>query len=273
MTLIAQITDLHIRPRGLACYRVSETNMLAERAVAALNALAPQPDAVVVTGDLADAPDEREYAGVQRILSRIKAPVFVIPGNHDSPAMMRDLLTGVGPIDQGSDSKVHYAVDIGDVRLVALDSSVPGKPHGELGSAQLAWLEHTLAESDRPTLIAIHHPPAATGIAHMDRIGLKDSDALAALLSRNSHVERIMCGHIHRTIIASVGGTVMTLAPSTGHQVHLDIADREPGRFIMEPPGFFLHHHTRGSGVVSHLAYIEAFPGPFPFFADEGVSW
>ena len=136
MTLIAQITDLHIRPRGLACYRVSETNMLAERAVAALNALDPQPDAVVVTGDLADAPDDREYAGVQRLLSRLKAPVYVIPGNHDSPAMMRELLSDVGPIDQGSTDKIHYAVDIGDVRLVALDSSVPGKPHGKLGEAQ-----------------------------------------------------------------------------------------------------------------------------------------
>jgi Icc protein len=273
MTLIAQITDLHIRPRGLACYRVSETNMLAERAVAALNALDPQPDAVVVTGDLADAPDDREYAGVQRLLARLKAPVFVIPGNHDSPAMMRELLSDLGPIDQGTRDKIHYAVDIGDVRLVALDSSVPGKPHGELGEAQRVWLDRTLAQSDRPTLIAVHHPPAATGIAHMDRIGLKDSAELAQILRRHPHVERVMCGHIHRTIIASVGGTVMTLAPSTGHQVHLDIADSEAGKFIMEPPGFFLHHHTPESGVVTHLAYVEAFPGPFPFFSDEGVSW
>ena len=273
MTLIAQITDLHIRPRGLACYRVSETNMLAERAVAALNALDPQPDAVVVTGDLADAPDDREYAGVQRLLSRLKAPVYVIPGNHDSPAMMRELLSDVGPIDQGSTDKIHYAVDIGDVRLVALDSSVPGKPHGKLGEAQLAWLDRTLAESDRPTLIAVHHPPAATGIAHMDRIGLADTDALAEVLSSHSHVERLLCGHVHRPIIAGFAGTVMTLAPSVAHQVVLDFADEAPSMFNFEPPAYFLHRYTPTAGLVTHMAYVESHPGPFPFWSDEGVSW
>lgn len=273
MTLIAQITDLHIRPRGLACYRVSETNMLARRAIEALNAFDPQPDAIVVTGDLADAPDEREYAGVQRLLSRLKAPVYVLPGNHDSVRLMRENLSGFGPIQEGENGKMHYAVDIGDIRLIALDSAVPGAPHGELGEAQIAWLDRTLAESDRPTLVALHHPPALTGIAHMDRIGLKDAAAFAGVVSRHAHVARVMCGHIHRTIIASVGGTVMTLAPSTGHQVHLDILDKGEGEFIMEPPAFFMHHHTRDSGVVSHLAYVEKFAGPYPFFADEGVSW
>ena len=273
MTLIAQITDLHIRPRGLACYRVSETNTLARRAIEALNAFDPQPDAIVVTGDLADAPDAREYAGVQRLLSRLKAPVYVLPGNHDSVKLMRESLSGFGPIHEGENGKMHYAVDIGDVRLIALDSAVPGAPHGELGEAQIAWLDHTLAESDRPTLVALHHPPALTGIAHMDRIGLKDATAFAGVISRHGHVARVMCGHIHRTIIASVGGTVMTLAPSTGHQVHLDILDKGEGEFIMEPPAFFMHHHTRESGVVSHLAYVEKFAGPYPFFADEGVRW
>ncbi|WP_186389337.1 MULTISPECIES: phosphodiesterase [unclassified Stappia] len=273
MTLIAQITDLHVRPSGLACYRVSETNMLARRAVEALNALDPQPDAVVITGDLADGPDLREYAGVQRLISRIKAPVYVLPGNHDSTAMMRETLIGVGPINEGENGKMHYAVDIGDVRLVALDSAVPGAPHGTLGEAQLAWLDQALSASDRPTLIALHHPPARTGIGHMDRIGLTDSDAFAEVISRHSHVQRVMCGHVHRTIVAAVGNTIMTLCPSTAHQVVLDLADRGEGQFVMEPPAFFLHRHTQDSGVVSHLAYVESHRGPFPFYADEGVSW
>lgn len=273
MTLIAQITDLHVRPSGLACYRVSETNMLARRAVEAVNALDPQPDAVIITGDLADTPDPREYGGVQRLVSLIKAPVYVLPGNHDSATMMRETLIGVGPINEGENGKMHYAVDIGDVRLIALDSSVPGAPHGNLGEAQLAWLDATLAASTRPTLIALHHPPALTGIAHMDTIGLADSAAFSAVVSRHAHVRRIMCGHVHRAIIASVGHTVMTLCPSTAHQVHLDFVDRGHGHFIMEPPAFFLHHYAPESDVVSHLAYVERFPGPFPFFADEGVSF
>lgn len=272
MTLIAQITDLHLRPRGLACYRVSETNMLAGRAIATLNALDPKPDAVVITGDLADKPDPHEYEGVQRLVNRLKVPVYVIPGNHDSTRMMREILTGVGPINQGAGDKIHYAVEIGGLRLVALDTSVGGPPHGTLGDAQLDWLDATLSANNMPTLIAMHHPPAVTGLKHMDGIGLTDSAAFTEIVARHPHVERIMCGHVHRTIITSVGGRVMTLAPSTGHQVNLDLSDRDDGQFIMEPPAFFLHQQME-TGVVSHLAYVEAYPGPFPFYADENVSW
>lgn len=273
MTVIAHVTDLHLRPRGLACYRVSETNMLAARAVDALNALRPQPDAIVLTGDLADTPNAQEYAGVQRLVDRLSAPVYVVPGNHDSTLLMREILTDVGPIAEGSASKMHYAVDIGAVRLVALDTSVPGAPHGKLGADQLAWLDRTLSASDRPTLIAMHHPPAATGIRHMDRIGLADGAAFAEIVGRHPHVARVMCGHVHRTIVTAIGGTIMTLAPSTAHQVKLDLGDGDDGEFVMEPPAFFLHTFSSGIGVVSHLAYVDAWPGPFPFFADEGVSW
>ncbi|MCA1297448.1 phosphodiesterase [Stappia indica] len=273
MTVIAQISDLHIRPQGLACYRVSETNMLAERAMSALNRLDPQPDAIIVTGDLADMPDPREYAGVQRLLASLKAPVYVLPGNHDSTAMMRERLTGVGPIGEGTADKMHYAVTIGDVRLIALDSSVPGAAHGELGPDQLAWLDRTLGADTTPTLIAVHHPPKSLGIEHMDQIGLQDGEAFAEVVGRHPHVARILCGHVHRTIIAEVGGRVMTLAPSTGHQVALAFGDDAPAHFIMEPPGYFLHRFTEQSGVISHLAYVEPFPGPYPFFADEGVDW
>ena len=274
MTVLAQITDLHLRPRGLTCYRVSDTNMLAERAIRALLALNPRPDAVVVTGDLTDRDDPREYALARQLLGRLPMPVFVIPGNHDSSSGMRAALSDYPGIrDCGDAEKIRYAADIGPVRLIALDSHVPSKPHGLIGSAQLAWLDERLAESDRPTLIAVHHPPAVTGIQHMDSIGLTDSEALAAVISKHPHVARLMCGHVHRPVVTAFAGTIMTLAPSTAHQVVLDTTDNTHGMFNFEPPAFFLHHMTRAGGLVTHTAYVEPFPGPFPFFADEGVIW
>ncbi|GGB44488.1 3',5'-cyclic adenosine monophosphate phosphodiesterase CpdA [Roseibium aquae] len=275
MTLLAQITDLHLRPRGLACYRVSDTNMFAERAVHALLALPQRPDAVIVTGDLTDRDDPREYALARTLLGRLPMPVYVLPGNHDSSAGMRQSLHDFpGIVDLEPDQgKIHYTVDAGDLRIVGLDTHVPGQPYGELGSAQISWLDRVLGETERPTVIALHHPPAATGITHMDDIGLRDTEAFAAAVSRHAHVQRILCGHVHRPIVTSFAGTIMTLAPSTAHQIALDFSPTAPAMFNFEPPAYFLHQLGEGGTLTTHLAYIEHFPGPHHFFADDGVTW
>lgn len=273
MTLIAHMTDLHLRPRGLACYRVSDTNMLAERAIRALNALDTRPDALVITGDLTDRSDPREYAVARQLLSRLQMPVYLLPGNHDSTDGMRREMAGYPGLSETGDGKICYTADIGACRLVVLDTHLAGSPCGELGREQLAWLDDRLREDRRPTLIALHHPPALSGIRHMDAIGLTDAAALAEVLSPHAHVERILCGHLHRPIIASFAGKVMTLAPSTGHQVVLDLTEESPAQFNFEPPAYFLHYHSDETGVVSHMAYVENFPGPFSFFADDGVVW
>lgn len=273
MTLIAHMTDLHLRPRGLACYRVSDTNMFAERAIRALKSLVPAADALVITGDLTDRSDPREYALARSLLSRLEMPVFLVPGNHDSSSDMRREMAGFPGLDTEIDGKICYAADIGDIRLIALDTHLPGSPAGELGRAQLDWLEEQLRKDRRPTLVALHHPPALSGIRHMDAMGLTDAPALAEVVAPHSHVERFLCGHLHRPIIASFAGRIMTLAPSTGHQVVLDLTEDGPSMFNFEPPAFFLHHHSEETGVVSHMSYIEEFPGPYHFFADEGVTW
>ncbi|GAB2187121.1 phosphodiesterase [Roseibium sp. LAB1] len=273
MTLIAHMTDLHLRPRGLPCYRVSDTNMLAERAIRSLQSLSPKPDALVITGDITDRNDPREYALARAILSRVDMPVYLIPGNHDGTEVMRRELAGFPGLSGNLDDKICYTADIGDIRLIALDTHIPGNPRGRLGQAQLDWLENQLSECSRTTLIALHHPPALSGIRHMDDIGLVDADALAEVVSPHGHVARFLCGHLHRPIIASFAGKVMTLAPSTGHQVVLDLTEDGPAMFNFEPAAYFLHYHSSKTGVVSHMAYVEAYPGPHHFFADEGVVW
>ncbi|MES0808700.1 phosphodiesterase [Roseibium sp. SCPC15] len=273
MTLIAQITDLHLRPRGLACYRVSDTNMFAERAVRALRSQTPKPDAIVLTGDLTDRSDPREYAVARELLSQLDMPVFLVPGNHDSSEGMRREMRDFPGISETTAGKIHYTADIGEVQLVALDTHLLGRPQGEVGEDQLRWLQDALSKNTRPTLIALHHPPALSGIVHMDNMGLLDADALAEVIAPYDHVERLVCGHLHRPIIASFAGKVMTLAPSTGHQVVLDLTENGPAMFNFEPAAYFLHYHSQKTGVVTHMAYVENFPGPHHFFADEGVVW
>lgn len=90
MPLIAQITDLHLRPRGLPALRVVETNMLVARVVERLLAFRPALDAVLVTGDITDQADEREYATAREVLAPLGSRLLPLPGNHDIPGLIRE---------------------------------------------------------------------------------------------------------------------------------------------------------------------------------------
>ncbi len=267
--LICQLTDLHIRPEGIPANRVVETNMLTERALRAVAALRPAPDVVLLTGDLTECGLAEEYALLARMLRRhITQPVYAIPGNHDRREAFRD---GLGHLPGVTDdpSHVSYIVENHPVRLIMLDSVVPGAGHGMLGPAQLDWLDRALATAPtHPTLIGIHHPPFACGIAHMDRIMLRDSAAFANVIARHRQVCRIVCGHHHRPIMGQVAHAIATVAPSVAHQSELDLQADAEGMIVLEPPAYQLHLWRDDIGMVSHTAYVEAAAGPYPFVND-----
>jgi len=261
--LIAQLTDLHVRPPGQACYRVVETTMLAERALRAVARRPPAPDVVLITGDLTDCGLPEEYGVVATLLRRYAAaPVFCIPGNHDR----REAMIAHLPDTRHADGFVQYAVEDYPVRLIMLDTVVPGHAHGELCARRLAWLDRTLAaRPDRPTIIAMHHPPFICGIGHMDAISLREPGAFAAVLARHPQVERVVCGHHHRPVVTRIARAVVSIAPAVAHQVELDLRPDAPSAFVLEPPAYQLHHWSAEHGLVSHTAYVEDYPGPFPF--------
>jgi len=267
--LICQLTDLHVRPVGKAANRVSETNMMTERALRAVARFTPRPDVVLITGDLTECGLDAEYATLAQLLRKwLPMPVFVIPGNHDRRVTFRDGLKHL-PGVPADPHYIQYAVDEYPVRLVMLDTIVPGAGHGELRDEQLAFLDRTLgAVPTKPTLVAMHHPPFACGIAHMDRINLRNAQQFAAIIARHPQVERIVCGHHHRPIVAQVAHTIASISPSVVHQVEMSLDPHDPGSFVFEPPAFQLHRWTSADGIVSHTVYVEDFPGPYPFVND-----
>jgi 3',5'-cyclic-AMP phosphodiesterase len=267
--LICQLTDLHVRPAGKPANRVSETNMFTERAFRAVARLNPSPDVVVITGDLTDCGLDEEYANLNRLLRKfLPMPVFVIPGNHDRRGNLRAGLKHL-PGVAVDPHYVQYTVDEYPVRLVMLDTLVPGAGHGELGPEQLEFLDRALAAApDKPTIVGMHHPPFACGIAHMDRINLRNIPGFAAIIGRHRQVERIICGHHHRPIVARLAHAIASIAPSVAHQVEMTLNPHDSGAFNFEPPAFQLHRWTAADGIVSHTVYVEDFPGPYPFIND-----
>jgi Icc protein len=268
--IIAHLTDLHVRPRGLAAMRVCETNMLTERALEAVQRLRPQPDALVISGDLAANGLAEEYANLADMLDRlIDIPVYVIPGNHDDRKMLKQHL-GHLPHIGSLDEFVQYSVEDLPVRLVLLDTLVPGSPAGALCDNRLAWLDATLsAESHKPTIVVMHHPSFPCGLTHMDAIILAEPARFTAIIARHPQVRLVLAGHHHRQITSHVAHAVGIVGPGVAHIVELDLfGDAEP-MWNLEPAAFLLHAWVEGAGIVTHTAQVERACGPFPFRADE----
>lgn len=242
--------------------------MLTERALRALRNLPQPPDAIVISGDLTDCGLASEYAVLSEMLQRlIKVPVLLIPGNHDRREVMRAELRHLPGMND--DPKfIQYAVETLPLRLVMLDTVVPGEEYGDLCPARLEWLDKTLsARPERPTVVVMHHPPFVTGIRHMDSLGLRHADAFAAIIGRHRQVQRILCGHHHRPIVAPFAHAIASVAPSVAHQVELDLWTDGPATWTLEPPAFQILLYEEGRPIVTHTAYVESFPGPFPFLA------
>jgi 3',5'-cyclic-AMP phosphodiesterase len=270
--LIAQLTDLHVCARGRPASRVSETNMFAERAFRAVAAAADRPDVVLLTGDLTENGLAAEYRELAGMLRRFPLPVFVIPGNHDRRGPLREHL-GDLPLVCSDPTFVHYVVEDHPLRLVMLDTLVPGGGHGELCDERLRFLDRALAAApERPTMVAMHHPPFRSGIVHMDEIALRDAERFAAVIARHRQVERIVCGHVHRTIFARLAHAIVSVAPSVAHQVDFTLAPDGPAGLIFEPPAYHFHRWTPQTGVVTHMVYVDQFRGPFPFVSDNPSS-
>lgn len=262
--LIAQITDLHVKGSDRLVYQRVDTAQFLRAAVAQIAALTPLPDIVVVTGDLTDSGRPEEYAALREILAGLPMPIFVLPGNHDERNALRDAFAADGYLPR--DGFLNYTIEDYPLRIVALDTVLPGSDGGLLCEERLAWLERTLAAApDRPTLIIMHHPPFRTGITQSDTLGLVGAGALREIVGRHDQVERLLCGHVHRSIHVRFAGTIASTAPSTAHQVALDLRPDGPSVFVMEPPGYQLHLWDEGTGLVSHTAVIGDFAGPFPY--------
>lgn len=270
--LIAQVTDTHLRPRGSVAYGKVDTVSSLERCIAHLNELKPAPDVVLMTGDLTDKGTLEETGLLREIVAPLTAPVFLIPGNHDRREALRQVFGDLGYLP-AEGTFLHYVIEDYPLRMIGLDTVVPGAPHGELCAERLAWLAARLEEApERPTLLFMHHPPFRTGLDFMDSLKCRNGEALGALIEQHRQVERIVCGHVHRSIQLQWHGTTASIAPSSSHAVTLDLVGEPYPSYMLEPPSCALHLWLEGTGLVSHLSFIGGDYGPHPFVDADG-NW
>jgi 3',5'-cyclic AMP phosphodiesterase CpdA len=237
--LIAQISDMHLRACGRLLHGEVDTAQALAAAIDHLLGLVPAPDLVLATGDLTDFARPEDYRALRLALDRLPMPVYVIPGNHDEREALRAAFADQGYLPATGEF-LHYAIDGWPLRLVGLDTVIPGEVGGGLCAARLAWLDARLGEQpERPTLIFMHHPPVPTGIGFMDTPPFAGRAALKALLARHRQVRQIIAGHVHRTIHIPWDGVAVAVAPSTAYQMALAIQPGD-GFFLTDQPAAML---------------------------------
>jgi 3',5'-cyclic AMP phosphodiesterase CpdA len=240
--IIAQLSDIHADGTREALARL-------ETVLAWLRPLAP--DAVIVSGDLAEDGELKSYADVAERLGSLQAPVQVVPGNMDAHAPLRRVYGGEhGWGEQGALNSVR---DAGPLRLIGLDVTVSGQHHGDAAPV-LDWLAEQLAEEGPPALLFQHQHPFACGIDNKDRNICHNGEALAeTIMAAGPRVLGLTCGHVHRPLFTSFAGRPATMAPSVASSNKLRLDGKETAR--VDPPGLMLHHFSDGR-LVSHVVMV-----------------
>ncbi len=265
--LIAQITDFHVG-------RVIETTAgsidLYQRlleVVEHINRLETRPDLVVVTGDISNHGNLEDYARTKIALDSLQMPYLIVPGNHDHRQRVRDVFDEHRYLHNGSEF-LHYCIEDQPVRLVALDTLNPGHHTGKLCDERLDWLTQTLAaQPERPTLVFMHHPPAAVQYPYMDAMNCENGDRMAEIISANPQVQAVCCGHVHRDAIVNWANTLLFVSGSSAfsYALHMgEVPDIDP---LFEPGICRLFFWSTETGLVSHLTMV----GNYPEGITEGV--
>ena len=225
--VIIHVSDPHFLADGARLagrYDVAETFA---RTLEAIRTVHPHPAAIVVTGDLADLGEPDAYrrlrAAVEPIAEELNAPIVWVAGNHDErPAMRTDLL-GL----EASEEPVTGVWDLDGLRLIALDTSVPGWHHGDLDAGQLRWLADVLSEpAPHGTLLAMHHPPLPSHLPLFDILELRHQDELAAVI-RGSDVRGILAGHLHYSSSGTFAGVPVSVASATCYTMNVALPSAE----------------------------------------------
>ena len=263
--LIAQISDLHIAGPGKKTYNIAPMAENLASTVAHINQLDPIPDVVIVTGDIAMCGLEEEVERAARILDKLQMPYYVVPGNHDDRSTLWSVM-GKKACPSMVDGFINFVIDDYDVRLIGLDSTVPGEPGGEICAKREAWLNAQLAQNpEKPTAIFMHHPPVKCGVLETDEDGFEGVDRFASVIDKYTNIERIICGHIHLQANVRWHGTVISTAPSTGMELVLDLTLKRESAFLLENPGYQLHYWTPQNDLVTHTVYVREIDGPYLF--------
>jgi len=257
MTLVIQLTDTHILPPGKVLYNEIDTALHLRETVRQINRMRPSPDVLIVTGDIAEQGDDAGYRHFLELMAPLNMPVYVVPGNHDNPQTMAEAFAGT-PCFPVTDETYQYSIENLPFRILGVNSRCDGSELPELDEKRLSWLRHQLDQSDKPVLIALHHPPMVTGIELIDMGGAGWFQSFKSILADHEQVKLVICGHCHTDLCGRIGKVPVYMAPANSHRLianrGIDIAPST----IIAPSSPTLHHYLDGEFLSGSHSWPEA---------------
>jgi 3',5'-cyclic AMP phosphodiesterase CpdA len=217
--LVLQLSDVHLRADGPDAAARREHLRRCLEATAAT-----RPDVLLLSGDLTDAGEAGCYEELAERVAAVAAgaTVVAVPGNHDDRALLRSHFLG----QDAGDEPVNATHWRGGLRLVALDSSVPGEGHGLLDERTLAYLRAAIAApAPEGTLVMLHHPPLPSPVAELSRIGLRNVEDLRDAIA-GSDVRLVVGGHYHHVAAGMIGTVPAWASPAVSTQADLSSTER-----------------------------------------------
>lgn len=271
MIRIAQLTDLHLVEQGELLYDEGDTVAHFSNIIDELNRMKPAVDMVLMTGDLVNHPAIESYQQLKNIANQLQAPYYVLPGNHDDPQMMMKVFNEGGHYpDHGPTGQ--YALECGNIQILMLNSHHDHTDLADYDNEKVLWLKEVLEKCQKPTMLAIHHPPMISGIPYIDMAG-DWFKPIADLVKQHKHVELIICGHAHCDLVGMTSGVPVYMTAGQAHLLEgsrdMDVAPS----FIMQSAPAVIHSWSKETGFLSG-------PCPWPKDADEnridkkaGLRW
>jgi len=257
---LIHVTDPHLVPAGERLHGLDPQARL-EACIADINRHHGDADLCVVTGDLADGGRAAAYDLLRRLLADLEPPVHLILGNHDDRAAFRAAFPAA-PVD--ASGFVQAAHDLDGARLLFLDTLEAGTYAGVYGSKRRAWLGAELdraAADDVPVYLFLHHPPFRTGLAAMDRIGLRDPDGFAAVVTPHAgRIRHLFFGHLHRPLAGNWRGISFSTIRATNHQVWIDFENAAVATGSHEPPAYAIVLADADQVVVHAHDFLDISP-------------
>ena len=264
---ILHLSDTHFVTDGDLLHDCVDSDANLSRLFERLEKTGQRPEAIVFTGDLADMGEPEAYVRLRRIVEpaadRLGAKVIWVMGNHDARPAFRSGLLGSEPTQDSVDT----VVDVNGLRIIVLDSTVPGFHHGLISDEQLAWLTEVLAEpAPHGTLLALHHPPVPSLLEAIEQVELQDQHRLETVLA-GTDVRGILAGHLHYSTTCTFAGIPVSVASATCYTQDL-LVDQGGLRGQDGAQGFNMVHVYRDR-VLHTVVPLEVSPTVYEMSAEE----